>query len=145
MIGIRREELADQVAVAGVDLHTVESRLPGKCDGVAEVLDQPLDLVLAQGAGKGRRIKVEAAGGADGGAAAGAAVRHIAAMAELDGRLGALFVDGIRNFPKCGNDLLAHPKLPVKGEAAPVHGGISQRGHPHPTARDGHVVVLQIL
>ena len=56
VVGIGREELADQVAVARVDLHTVETGLPGQGDGVTEVLHQGGNLVFAQFAHEGRRI-----------------------------------------------------------------------------------------
>ena len=144
-VGVRGEELADEVAVAGVDFDTVESCLAGELHGVSEILDYGEDLVLLEGSGKGRGVEVQSAGGPDRGASAGRAVSHIAAVAELYGCLGAFGVYGVGELPKFRDYLLAHPELPVEREPAAADGGIGYRGHTYASARNGGVVVKQVL
>ena len=104
-----------------MDLHAVETRLPGQVHGMAEIFDKAVDLTDFQASGESGRIEVEPARSADRHASAGGTVRHVAAMPELDGAFSALPVHRIGNPPEAGNNLLAHPKLSVKGQAAAVH------------------------
>ena len=145
VVGVGREELADQVAVAGVDLHAVESGLAGEVHGMAEVVGDAEYLVLAQSAHEGGGVEVEAGRGPDGGAAAGGAVGHVAAVAELYGGLGALGVDCIGEFAELGHYLLTHPELGVEGESRTRHRGVGHGGHPHAAVCDCGVVVEQVL
>ena len=145
VVGIRREELADEVAVARVDLDAVEARCAGEFHRMAEILHQGQDLVFAQGAHESRRIQVESRRRAHGHAPAGRPVGHVAAVPQLDGRLRPLGVDGVRDVPQRRDDLLAHPELAVERQAAPAHGSIGERGHPHPAPGHGHMVIFQVL
>ena len=145
MIGIGRQELADEIAVPRVDFDAVETGFPRQVHGAAEILHQFIDLRHFQPAHERRRIEIEAAGSAHRHAAARGAVRHIAAVAELDGALGAGRVDRIGDPLEPRHDFRAHPELAVEREAAAVHRGIGERGHPHPAPRHGHVVVVQVL
>ena len=83
-VGVGREELADEGAVTAVDLNAVKASLAGEVYGRSEVLYQRQDFVLLKGPGPGGGVEVEAAGGSDRGAAAGRAVGHITAVAQLD-------------------------------------------------------------
>jgi hypothetical protein len=47
-IGVRRQELAEQVAVGGMDLHAVEGRLLRAGGGEGEALDDACELVAPQ-------------------------------------------------------------------------------------------------
>ena len=118
VIGVRREELADEITVAGMDFHAVETCLPGELHGVTEILHQREDFLFAQFPDESRGIEVEAAGGTHGHASAGAAMCHIAAMAQLDGRLRAFGVDGVRDLFQCRHDFFPHPQLVGKRQAA---------------------------
>ena len=101
----------------GVYLHAVESRLARQVHSVTEVLYQLHYLVLAQRACEGGGVEIEAAGGAHGHASAGGTVRHVAAVPQLDGSLGAVGVDGVRQFLQFRDDFLPHPELAVEGKA----------------------------
>ena len=145
VVGVWREELADQVAVAGVDLDAVEASTARQADCIAEIVHEGVNLVLAQRACKRRGVEVETSGSPDGHASAGGPVSHIAAVPQLDGCLRPLGMHGVGDFPQRGYDLLAHPQLAVERQAAPVHGSVCQRGHPHPSPGHGHMVVHQVL
>ena len=131
--------------MARVDLHAVEARLPGQVHRLPEIIDNGGDIFLRERPVEGGRIEVEAAGSADGQAAAVAPVGHVAAVAQLDGSLGALRMDGVRDAPEARDDFFPHPQLPVEGKAALAHGGIGQGGHSHPAARDGGMIVIELL
>ena len=88
VVGIGGKELADEVAVSGVDFDAVETGLTGKIDSIAEVVDSLEDFGFGHGADESGRVEIESGGGTDGRLAAGGAVCHIAAMAQLDGGLG---------------------------------------------------------
>jgi hypothetical protein len=72
-------------------------------------------------------------------------VGHIAAVTELDTDFGTLLVDGIRELSEVGQDFVADIELPVKTDAALVHGTIRDRGHTNASACNTDVVVLQHL
>ena len=145
VVGVRREKLADQVAMTRMDLHTVEPRLTSQVHGMAEVLHQPVDLLFAQLADKGRRIEVKASRGAHGGATASGAVCHVATMSQLDGGFGTFGMDGIRQLLQLRHNLLAHPQLPVERKSRTVHRGVGHRGHAHAATGHRQVIVEQIL
>ena len=56
MVGVRRQELAYQIAVAGVDLDTVKTGFPGKVHRLAEILYQRVYLILPESPHESRRI-----------------------------------------------------------------------------------------
>ena len=66
-------------------------------------------------------------------------------MAELDGGLGALGVDGVGKVPEAFPDFVVDIQLAVEGDAAAVHRAIGHGGHPYAAAGNAHVVVLQHL
>ena len=79
-VGIWRQELADQVAVAGVDFHAVKAGLARQVYRIAKVRHYLQYLFFAQGADEGGGVQVEASGGAHRHTSAGGPVRHIAAV-----------------------------------------------------------------
>ena len=114
VVGVGRQELTDEVAVSRMDLHAVEACLAGEVDSLAEIKDEGINLFLTQLSDESRRIHVEATRGAHRHAAAGGTVRHITAMSQLDGGLGAIAVDSIGEALQVGDNLFAHPKLAVE-------------------------------
>ena len=81
MIGVRREELAYEVAVAGVNLHTVEARIFGEASGIAKLHSHLANFIVAHTAHYSGRVEVEARACRDGNLSGSAWVRHIAAEA----------------------------------------------------------------
>ncbi|MNV44416.1 hypothetical protein D3C71_1361750 [compost metagenome] len=59
-IGQRRKELADQVAVGGVDLHAGKTGFLGQCGAGGEASDHLLDVVRAHGFGFGEHLRERA-------------------------------------------------------------------------------------
>ena len=115
--------------MSSMDLHAVEACLAGEVDSLAEVKDKGINLFLLQLSDESRRVHVEATRGTHGRTAAGGAVRHITAVSQLDGGLGAIAMDGIGESLQVGNNLLTHPELAVEREARLVDGGVCHRGH----------------
>ena len=113
-VGVGGEELAYQVAVAGVYLHAVEPGFAGEIHCGAEVVGNLKDFIPAQPAHEGGGVEVESRGGPDRGAAAGRAVGHVSAVAELNGGLGAFGMDGVGELPELGHYFPAHPELGVE-------------------------------
>ena len=108
-IGVRRQKLTNQVAMTGMDLDAVEACLTRQVDGLAEVFHQPVNLFFLQFPMKSRRIQVEATRGTHRHATTSGAVRHVAAVTQLDGSLGTVRMDGISEALQFGNNFLAHP------------------------------------
>ena len=46
VVGIRRQELAYEVAVSRMDFHTVEASLAGEVDSLAEIEDKGIDFLF---------------------------------------------------------------------------------------------------
>ena len=145
MIGIRREKLADQIAVPRMDFHAVEAGFAGQIHRMAEIFHQRVNLRHAQTTHESRRIEIEAAGSAHRHTAAGRPVRHVAAMAQLNSAFRTGGMHRIGNAFEAGHDRFPHPELAVERQTAPVDGSISQRGHPHPAPRHGYMIVIQVL
>ena len=114
MVGVRRKELADQVAVTGMDLDTIEPGPTGKSHRPAEVFHKGFDLINPEFAHEGWRIQIETSRSAYRHAATGRAMSHVTAVSQLDRDLGSLFMDCIRNFLQGRNDLFPHPQLAVE-------------------------------
>ena len=145
VIGIGRQELADEVAVARVNLDAVETGLTRQLHGFAEVFHQLFDFVFAQATDKGRRIGIEARRRTDGRASAGRTVGHIAAVAQLNGSLGTFRVDSIRQFLQFRNNLFPHPQLTVEGQTGLADSGIGDGRHSDTASRNGRMIVEQGL
>ena len=114
VVGAVAQELLQQVAVGGMHFHAVEAGRLGTQRGLAIVLDQPRDLVGAQGARHGRRLEAvlgeDAAAGLQGrrrdrrGAAfLQAGVRHAAHMPQLQHDLAAGGVHGVGHVAPRGH------------------------------------------
>ena len=68
-------------------------------------------------------------------------MRHVAAMAKLNGSFGAFGMDGVGEFFQVGDDLFAHPELPVEGDTAAIDGCIGDGGHADAALGNGGMVV----
>ncbi len=145
MIGIRRQELRDQITVPRVHLHAVETRFVGRRHGAPEVARHVGDLRTAQLAMERRGIEVETSRGRHGETSRGRPVGHIAAMADLDSRGSALTVYVVGYVLERGHDLVAKPQLAVERHAAAVDRRIGQSGHADTAAGHAYVVILQLL
>ena len=145
VVCVGREELRDEVAVAGVYLHSVEASVAGDAHCVAEVLDNLEYFVLTQTVYEGRGVHVEAAGGSYGSLSAVHPVRHVAAVAELDAGLCAGCMYRVGQVAQAGDDLGTHPQLAVEGQAALVDGGVGHGGHADSASGYCRVVVLELL
>ena len=129
--------------MAGVHFDAVEAGAATKVNGLPEILHDLVDVLDGHLAGEGRRIEVETARRGERFAPAGGAVRHVAAMADLDGGFRTLRVDGVRQLLQLRHNLLAQPQLPVEGESAPAHRRVSHRGHADAATGHRHVIVEQ--
>ena len=145
VVGIRREELADEVTVSGVNLDGVESCIASVVDRVAEGPGHRLDFVLVHTPHKGGRIEVESGRGRDGNLACRAAVRHVAAVAQLNGGLGPFGMNGVGDASQRFHDFGAHPQLMFEGEPVAGHRGVGQRSHAYTAGSHAAVVVIQLL
>ena len=73
---------------------------------------------------------------------AGGEVRHVAAVPELNTRLGSLGMHGIRQFLESRQCFRADIQLAVEAHAAQVNGTISYSGHSYSAVRNANVVVV---
>ena len=128
-----------------MDLHAVEAGLPREVHRMSEVVGDLQDFLLFQPAHEGGGVEVESGRGAHGGAAAGGAVRHVAAVSQLYGRPGAFGMYGVGEFPEFRNYFLAHPELGVEGQSGAGDRGVGDGGHSDSSACHGGMVVEQIL
>ena len=128
-----------------MDLHAVKTRFAGQLHSRSEVLDDLQDLVAAKAPHEGRGIEVESARSAHRRASAGGAVRHVAAVAELDRSLRPMGVHPVGQAAQPRNDLGTHPQLAIEGQARLAHGRIGHGRHADPAPGHGDVVIIQVL
>ena len=144
-VGVGRKELADEIAVAGMYLDSVETGFASQADGIAVSTRHSRQLVGAKASDECRRIEVETCCGAYRRTAADALVRHIAAMSQLDGRRCALRVYRIGELAQASYYLLAHPQLTLERQTALSDGGISHCRHSNTACRDRLMIFQQLL
>jgi len=117
VVGIGGEELADEIAVGGMELHAVEAGLLRADGGIDEVLHKALDLGSLKGAGGLLGKVAHPVGGADHGLAAGEdGIGLAAGMVELAEHPGVVPVHG-------GGHFCHAPDIPVAGQ-----GKLAQHG-----------------
>lgn len=145
VVRIGREELRNEVAVAGVHLHRVEARLVGRVDGASEVAGHLFDLLAPHAPHGGVGVEVESPRGADGYLPGGGQVGHVAAVADLDGGGSPFAVDGVGDVAQPRHDGRAQPQLLVERKSAARDGGVGQCGHADAAVRHGDVVLLELL
>ena len=145
MVGVGREELRDEIAVPGMDLHGVESGVVGGADGASEVFGDLFDLAAAHAAHGGVGVEVHARRCADGHLPGGGPVCHVSAVSDLNGGGGSFAVDGVGDVAQPGDDRGAEPELLVERETAAADGGVGERGHADAAAGYGHVVLFELL
>ena len=90
-------------------------------------------------------VDVESSRGAHRCATAGGAVRHIAAVSQLDRAFGSLGVYGVGYALQARDYLFSHPELTVERQAAAVYGCVGKGGHPNSATGHSHMVVIQVL
>ena len=144
-VGVGREELRDEVAVACVYFHAVESRFVRRIHRTAEVGGHLSDFVAPHGAHGGVGIEVEARRCTDRNLSGRGVVRHVAAMADLDRCGGSFAVDGFGDVAQSRDDFGSQPQLFFERQPATTDGGVGQCGHSHAAAGDAHVVVFQLF
>ena len=142
-VRVRRQELADQVAVSGVYFDGVESGFAGQFHGRAERFSYSGDFVFAQPPHEGGGVDVESGRSGQRRAAADAPVRHVAAVSDLDSGGGAFGVDGVGDPAQTRHDLRTQPQLMRKRQTVARYRSIGQRRHSDAAARDAAVVVVQ--
>ena len=108
-VGVRGQELADEITVSGMDFYCVESGITCCIDGSAKGFCDFLDFVFTHSSHKCGGIEVESGRCRYGNLAGCAAVRHIAAMSKLNGGFGSLVVNGICNASQRFDDFGSHP------------------------------------
>ena len=145
VVGIGREELADEVAVSGVNLYGIESGIAGVVDRLAEGTGHRLDFVLVHASYEGGRVEVESGRGRDGYLPGRAAVRHVAAVPQLDGGFGSLGMNGVGDAAQRFHDFGAHPQLVFEREPVAGNRGVGERGHAYAAGSHAAVVVIQFL
>ena len=145
VVGVRREELRDEVAVAGVQLDGIDARFVSDVNRFAEVLYDFVNLAAAQPSDESRRIEVEAGRSSHRELACGEPVGHIAAVAYLDADGRAFCVDGVGHIAHRRDNLVTQPELAVEGDGAAVDCRVGERGHRYSASCDAYVVVLEFL
>ena len=114
VVGVGRQELADEVTVAGVHLDAVEAGTAAEIDGFTKIIDNLVDVLDGHLAGESGRVEIETTRGRQWFFTASGAVGHIAAVSDLDGSLCALRMDGICQLLQFRHNLLAQPELAVE-------------------------------
>ena len=109
VVGVRGQELRDEVAVAGMNLDGVESSVTCDAYCIAEILDDLMYLILSQTMNESRRIEIESAGCSYGPLSAVHPVRHVAAVSELYAGLGSCRMYGVCQVSQARDDLRTHP------------------------------------
>ena len=145
VVGVGRKKLRNQVAVSGVYLYRVESRLVSRVYGTSEILGHLPDLAASHAPYRGVCVEVEAGRSADRHLAGSGPVGHVSAVADLNGGGAAFVVDGVGNVAQAGNDLGPKPQLLVERQSAAADGSVGQRGHAHAAAGHGNVVLLELF
>lgn len=142
-VRVRRQELADQVSVPGVHFYRVEPCFAGQVHGRAESAGHVGDFACAHASHEGGGVDVEARRGRDRRAAADRAVRHVAAVADLDTGGGSLAVDRVGDAPQTGDDLGPQPQLVRERQPVARDRGIGERRHADASGRDAAVILVQ--
>ena len=145
MVGVGREELRNQIAVARVHLHRIEPGFVGRADRLPEILGEGRALAAPHAAHESGGVEVEPRRCADREASGRRPMGHVAAVADLDACRGTLGVDGVGHVAQPRNDFGPQPQLFVERHAAAVDRSVSYRGHAHAAAGDRHVVILELL
>ena len=120
-IGPRGEELAEQVAVARVDLYRVEARLARQQRGADEVARLLGDVGLGHLAAERHAEEAQFAAGAERPAADDPRAGEEPAVPQLDRRRRAFPVHGVGEGPQSGQDLGAHPQFVAERPAVVAH------------------------
>ena len=144
-VGVGRKELADEIAVAGMYLDSVETGFASQADGIAVSTRHSRQLVGAKASDECRRIEVETCCGAYRRTAADALVRHIAAMSQLHRCSSTLGMNSISELAQASYYLLAHPQLTLERQTALSDGGISHCRHSNTACRDRLMIFQQLL
>ncbi len=140
-VGPGGEELAEQVAVAGVQLHGVEAGVAGHDGAPGEVGDLVGDIGLGHGAAERGAEEAELGRRPDRPSPDHPRAGEEPAVAQLDGRRRALGVHGLGEAAQPGHDVGAHPELMAERTAVVADGAVGQGGHPDAAGRDAPVVL----
>ena len=109
MVGVGREELADQVAMSGMNLNGIHPCFTSQVHGLPIGSGHRWKLRGVQPTHEGWGVEIESAGCTNRGTPADAFVRHVSTVPQLDGSSGSLFVDRIGQLTQPRDNLLAHP------------------------------------
>ena len=145
MVEVGVEELVNEITMSAMYLHAIKTSLASKVYGIAKLLCQFGQLLLAQTAYDGGRIEVETCAGTHRDATADVLVAHVATMSQLNTCRGTSLVYGIGKFLQAGYYLGTHYQLTVETQSALRNGGVCYCGHTHTTTRHAGVIVEELL
>jgi hypothetical protein len=133
-VGPRRQELAEQVAVADVDLDGVEACLDGQPASGFEVAEQPVEVLLGRSLGERHGSRRERAGWAQGRLPGHVRRGEPPGVPQLDTRGSALRVDGICQAPQPPDRAWRDDQLVLVGAPLRSDGHVGEVVMPTPPA-----------
>ena len=136
------QELVYQVAVAAMNLHTVESCFASQIHSLSELPGHGSHLFHTQAANQGRAVQVETCAGTDRETAADILVAHITAMSQLNAGSSTGCMDAVSKMTQVGDYLGAHIQLTVKTQTALCNGSIGNGGHSHAALSNAGMIVI---
>ena len=144
-VGIGRKKLAEQVSVPCMHLHGIETGLAGEVHGMSERLRHLLYLTGTHAAHESGRVDIQSAGGRYGQLPRHALLRHVAAVAYLNGGGRPFPVYRIGNPAQAGHYLLPHPQLSLEGETVARYRRVGERRHADAAPGHGDMVIFEHL